>query len=110
MFCDVLNNEILLRVRLQPNSSSCRISGVFTGVDNSEFLKICVVSVPEKGKANKELIDFLAKKMKIAKSKFEIVSGEFDHYKKIKIIENNDILLRAIDMLLLEIKNDCKSD
>lgn len=110
MFYEIINNAMLLRVRLQPNSSSCRVNGFFVDADNNEFLKICVVSVPEKGKANKELINFLAKKMKIAKSKFEIVSGELDHYKKIRIIENNDILMRAVDLLLLEIKNDCKSD
>lgn len=68
-----------------PNSSSCRINGIFTDADGAEFLKICVVSVPEKGKANKELTDFLAKKMRIAKSQCEIISGELERYKKIKI-------------------------
>jgi uncharacterized protein (TIGR00251 family) len=53
--------------------------------NNDVFLKISVVSVPEKGKANKELITFLAKKLKIAKSDFEIISGELDKWKKIRI-------------------------
>lgn len=76
---------ILLRVRLTPNSSSCFIKGVFQNADGVCFLKIGVVSVPEKGKANKELLEFLAKKLGIAKSNLQIVSGETDRYKKILI-------------------------
>ena len=41
--------------------------------------------MPEKGKANKELIALLAKKLSVAKSQCEIVSGELDRYKRIKI-------------------------
>lgn len=74
-----------MRVRLIPNSSSCRLCGFFRDVEGQDFLKIAVISVPEKGKANKELINYLAKSLKIAKSLIEIVAGEFDKYKKIKI-------------------------
>ena len=49
-----------------------------------EFHSI-LVSVPEKGKANKELISFLAKKLGLAKSQITIVGGETDRYKKIRI-------------------------
>lgn len=73
----------ILRVRLSPNSSSCKILGIFTGVDEKEYLKISVISVPEKGKANKELINFLAKKLKLAKSDIEIISGDTDRQKKV---------------------------
>ena len=69
-----------------PNSSSCRLNGVFVDSDGLEFLKLCVISVPEKGKANKELIALLAKKFGVAKSQCQIVYGELDRYKKIKII------------------------
>ena len=83
---DLLDDGILLRVRLMPNSSSCRLNGIFVDAEGLEFLKLCVVSVPEKGKANKELVSVLAKKFGVAKSQCEIVSGELDRYKKIKII------------------------
>ena len=85
MVYDLLDNGILLRVRLMPNSSSCRLNGVFVDANGVEFLKLCVISVPEKGKANKELLALLAKKFGVAKSQCEIVSGELDRYKKIKI-------------------------
>lgn len=84
---DKTNEGFLLRVRLQPNSSSCQIKDVFCAPDG-DYLKISICAAPEKGKANKELIDFLAKKLKIAKSSFEIVSGELDKYKKISIKTN----------------------
>ncbi len=86
------DNVIILRVRLTPNSSSCCISGIFISPENVEYLKINVVSVPEKGKANKELIAFLAKVLKIAKSSFIIVGGELDRYKKIMINGNTQEL------------------
>ena len=55
-------------------------------------MKVSVCSVPEKGKANKELVEFLAKTLKIAKSNFEIISGATDKHKKILLkIKNENI-------------------
>ncbi len=85
----------ILRVRLTPNSSCVKIGGVFDDADGNSFLKVNVVSVPEKGKANKELIAFLSGQLKIAKTAFEIIGGQTDRYKKIKIAtaENLDSIL-----------------
>lgn len=58
--------------------------------ENEAYLKINVVSVPEKGKANKELISYLAKVLKIAKTDMEIISGALDRYKKILIKTNKE--------------------
>lgn len=74
-----------MRVRIAPNSSSCSINGVFSDASGVQYLKVSVNAVPEKGKANKELIAFLAKFLKIAKSRLTIVSGETDRCKKICI-------------------------
>ncbi|MFR1031928.1 MAG: DUF167 family protein [Alphaproteobacteria bacterium] len=62
-----------------------RARGVFTDADGAEYLKISVVSIPEKGKANKELLSFLAKRLKTAKSNFEIISGASERCKRILI-------------------------
>lgn len=83
-----------------PNSSSCSLKGVFIGADDAEFLKISVVSVPEKGRANKELISFLSSRLRVAKSNFEIVSGDTDRYKKIKICGEAELLAHKIEILL----------
>lgn len=90
---------ILLRVRLTPNSSSCFIKGIFVNADGVSFLKMGVVSVPEKGKANKELIGFLAKKLGLAKSCLQIVSGETDRYKKIFISADAAAVLPILEQL-----------
>ena len=74
---------LMIRVRISPNSSSCAVNGVMEAADGTKLLKISLKSVPEKGKANKELIDFLAQKMRIPKIDIELVSGETQRVKKI---------------------------
>ena len=93
MFYDETAQGFVLRVRLTANSSSCVIKGCFIDAQENEFLKINVVSVPEKGKANRELLAFLAKSLKVAKSQLEIISGETDRYKKILIRDKSDQIL-----------------
>jgi uncharacterized protein (TIGR00251 family) len=73
----------LLRIKLMPNSNTCEIRGIWTGADGAEYLKIAINAVPEKGKANKELIRFLAKKLKVPTGQIEIISGATDHLKKL---------------------------
>jgi len=92
-----------------PNSSSCRVNGIFRSADD-EYLKICVVSIPEKGKANKELLSFLSKILGVAKSQCEIVSGELDRYKKIKITGDLEILKKAMYKLEIEANYDGKNN
>lgn len=75
----------LLKIKLTPNSAQNGFKGVFCDEKGNVFLKGTVTVVPERGKANKELIALLAKTLKIAKSKIKIISGETDHFKKIYI-------------------------
>ena len=103
MFFYKTDNGYIIRVRLAPNSSSCKVLGTTQDVNEDVFLKISVVSVPEKGKANKELINYLAKKLKIAKSDFEILSGELDKWKKIKIISTQNL-----DSILINLMESSK--
>ena len=100
MFFEQTTNGYIIRVRLSPNSSCCKVNGIFQTPDNSCFLKISINSVPEKGKANAELISFLVKKLKIAKSQISIISGELDRYKKILITgEQQEIIAKLQNML-----------
>lgn len=73
----------LLRIKLAPNAAVCALRGTFINADGSVYLKAAVNSVPEKGKANKELIKMLAKALKIPAGSIEIISGHTDHLKKI---------------------------
>lgn len=74
----------ILQIRVTPNAAQCGFGGIFS-TDKQDFLKISLNSVPEKGKANQELIKFLSKHFHLSKSAFTILSGETDRYKKIQI-------------------------
>ena len=54
-------------------------------LDSSGILKCYIKSQPEKGKANKEVIEFLAQSLDIPKYLITIISGLTTPRKKIKI-------------------------
>lgn len=54
-------------------------------LDKSGILKCYLKSLPEKGKANQELIKLLAKALKIELNKIEITAGATSRNKRIKI-------------------------
>jgi len=83
--CEPYKSGCLLRVKLTPNASICGLKGSVEGADGAMYLKAYVQVVPEKGKANAELIKLLSKTLKIAKSNISIVSGATEHQKKIYI-------------------------
>jgi|SRR5574344_2392796 uncharacterized protein len=86
-FFETSEKGYIIRIKLSPNASTNAFREVFCDENGIEYLKAMVVTVPEKGKANKELIKMLAKILKIAKSAFTIISGETDHLKKIYIAQ-----------------------
>ena len=100
MFFEITTKGILLRVRLSPNSSCCKLCAIYTTPDNENHLKVSVISVPEKGKANSELVSWLSKQLKIAKSDINIISGELDRYKKILITNSNEQILEKLNSFM----------
>lgn len=74
-----------LHVRLTPKASQNRIAGWQQDASGRLALKVSVTAVPEKGKANKALIDLLAKQLKRARSDVTIVRGETDKNKTLII-------------------------
>ncbi len=75
----------LLHVRLTPNASVARVAGFEPNADGQEQLKAYVTVVPENGKANKALIQILSKLLKLPKSAFEIIRGETDRNKVLRV-------------------------
>ena len=71
---------MLIKIRVTPNSSKNEIIE-HTG----NFMKIRINAVPKKGKANKELIKFLAKYFNVSKSSIIIKSGEKKKEKYLEI-------------------------
>ena len=69
---------VIMSVRAAPGSRQNELRGIVDG-----HLKVCVTVVAEKGKANKAIVNFLAKQFKLPKSNFEIVAGHTSSIKKI---------------------------
>lgn len=77
------DKEVYLKIKARPGSSKTELRGMLEGEE--EILKINVAAAPEKGKANVELVKFLAKELGVGKDNVKIISGAGDKIKLIKI-------------------------
>ncbi|MGA1861684.1 DUF167 domain-containing protein [Deferribacter thermophilus] len=71
---------------IQPGAKKTEVAGEFNGMR-----KIKVASPPVDGSANKELINFLAKKLNISKSSIKIIGGEKSRVKTLEFLEDVDM-------------------
>lgn len=83
---------VTLNVRLTPGARKNGIHGVMDIADGKRAFKISVTAVPEDGKANKALIDLLAKELKVPKSAIHLVSGETNR-QKVLLVEGETAAL-----------------
>ncbi len=74
-----IEDGILVDIEVSPNASKFEISGYNTW---RERIEIRIKAIPQKGKANKEIIKEFSK---LTKSKVEIISGLKSHQKTLKI-------------------------
>jgi uncharacterized protein (TIGR00251 family) len=74
------DTNTIIRVRVLPRTSKNQIVGMDGGV-----FKVKLTAPPVEGKANKALVQFLAKKLGLPKRDIEIVSGEHSREKTIRI-------------------------
>jgi len=72
--------SLILEIKVNPCSAGQKII-----LDKSGKLKCFLKNPPEKGKANKELIHYLAKLLNISQNDIEILSGLTGRKKRIKI-------------------------
>jgi len=76
---------LLIDVRVQPKSSQNAVVGI-----HGEALKVKLNAPPVEGKANKALIQLMAKLLGCPKSAVEIISGQASRSKRLLIhIDNN---------------------
>ena len=75
--------KILLKVRAGAKQSS--VDGWII-INDKEYLKLSIKSPPEKGKANKEIIEYLAEEWAISKSDIEITSGKTSQFKVVNLV------------------------
>jgi len=74
------DGSIALRLHVQPRASSNRLAGL-----QGDLLKLRLTTPPVDGKANKAVIAFLAKLLKIPKSKITLKSGHQSRSKTVII-------------------------
>jgi uncharacterized protein len=67
----------VLPIRAQPGARRNEIRGPQNGA-----LRVCVTQAAEKGKANKALVEVLAKLLGLKRSQIELISGETSHQKR----------------------------
>jgi uncharacterized protein (TIGR00251 family) len=74
-------NPSKLMVKVLPNASRNEILGLANGV-----WRIKIAAPPEKGKANKELIEFLSEQLEVRKDNISILRGHTSHNKLVVVI------------------------
>jgi uncharacterized protein (TIGR00251 family) len=75
-----IDGGVVFGVKVVPGSSRTAVVGVLDGM-----VKIKVMAAAEKGKANKQLIDFLAKVLGVKTKAVSIMAGHTNPVKNIKI-------------------------
>lgn len=85
----VTKDGVVLQLKISPNASKNAILKDDTGI------KIKLTAQPIEGKANKALVEFLSKQLKIPKTSIEILRGETskDKILLLKNVDNDKILL-----------------
>jgi uncharacterized protein len=74
------NGAVTFRIRVQPRAARSEMAGEYAGA-----LKLRIAAPPVDGKANEEVIRFLAKLFSIANRQIEILGGDTSRDKIIRI-------------------------
>ena len=83
---DEKKEGILLYLLIQPKASCTAIVGFYGESSERPRLKIRINAPPVDGAANEELITFLSKKLRVARSNFQIIRGRSSKMKDILCI------------------------
>lgn len=78
--CQATAEGVILPVQAQPGARKNGVMGVHSG-----RLKVAVTQAPEKGKANRALIEVLAGALGVKKAQVTLLSGETSSQKKFLI-------------------------
>ena len=85
---------LILNLKISPNASKNAILKDETGV------KVKLTAQPIEGKANKALVEFLSKQLKIPKTSIEILKGETSKDKTLLIKVFDDDKIKSIKEIL----------
>lgn len=91
--------NLRLRIRLTPKASNNSIQGWAQDGDGEPYMKVRVTAAPDKGKANKALIDLLSAELGVPRSNIEILKGATDRNKIVIIHDIPDGLPGPADII-----------
>jgi len=100
---EVVDEGVVVHVRLTPNAAFDRIDGLGMRGDEVPVLKVRVRAAPEDGKANKALLKLLAKNLSHPVGKLSLVAGHKSRIKRILITDNGRDLAWQLKKLLEQI-------
>ena len=78
--------EIYLRIKARPGAGATALKQILKEADG-EIIKIDIAAPAVKGRANLELIKFLAEEFAINKNNVKIISGAGERVKLVKIVK-----------------------
>lgn len=94
-FFSIQGNDIIIYFKVIPNSKKNYIVEI-----NNEFIKIKLTALPLENKANCALVKYLSKLFNMSKSSFQILVGEKNRFKSIKVLNfSQDKLLKILNDL-----------
>ncbi len=85
---------LIIKLKIVPNSSKNEI------ILEEEFIKVKVTAQPIENKANKALVEFLAKRFKLPKTNIEILKGDTSKEKTLLLKVDNDERIESINSQL----------
>ena len=87
-------NGVVFGAKIVPGSSRTAICGLLDGM-----LKVRVSAPPEKGKANKCLVELLSKKLGVKKNAVSIISGQTSRVKQVQVVGiSGEVLSRRLNL------------
>ncbi len=89
-----IDGGVVFTAKVVPGSSRTAFCGVLNGM-----IKVKVAAAPEKGKANKCLIAFLAEQLGVKKNAVTILSGAGNPVKQVRVAGvTSQVLLRELGL------------
>lgn len=87
----------LLRLTVVPGAQRTQVVGLY-----GDRLKLRLAAPPEKGLANRELIDFLARALDLPKSSFKLTQGAQSRSKVVEVCDLSPDLAQRLGRLVPE--------
>lgn len=84
---------LVLALRVSPKASRDQVLGPMD-LPDGQALKVAVTAAPERGKANAAVCELLAETFDVAKGDVQVVAGDTDRHKKVRVVGNPSVLAR----------------